>query len=469
MKRHLFITVLLLAGMALADTAAAGELADNKLLEILEQKGFLTSAEVKSVKQILDQEKAPAPPAAGGNAVNITFEDGLLLETRDGTTFSARLGGRIQTDLRMFDGHYPVDNDFDIRRARFYMAGRIYEYFHYKLSTEFEGSSSNRLVDAYVDFDYFPGLRIRLGQFKEPFSFETLSSSKYLPFTERSMIHYLAPSRDVGIMLHGRLFKSTLRYAVGIFNGEGRDASRRDQKDDKELAARIMLQPCAAVGPAFLRGLHLGASYAYARLDTSDFSFKIKTPGLTTFFTLQARAKFHITQEVDTLERYGLELVYTVGPLLFMAEHIRCEFSNVRLADTSLFDFDMQGWYAGVLLMLTGEQPQVKKGVLQRIRPRNNFNIRTGGLGAWGLGFRVQEFRAERIVYDALVHEGYSARKASAFTIALNWYLNSMVRVSFNYSRTRFDEPLFLGTHWKGYSYYEKTEHTWVARFQLEF
>ena len=73
------------------------------------------------------------------------------------------------------------------------------------------------------------------------------------------------------------------------------------------------------------------------------------------------------------------------------------------------------------------------------------------------------------MVYQSLVYPGFSVRKAEAFTIALNWFLNDMARISINYSRTDFNEPLFLGTHWKGYSYYSDTEDVWTTRVQLEF
>ena len=119
--------------------------------------------------------------------------------------------------------------------------------------------------------------------------------------------------------------------------------------------------------------------------------------------------------------------------------------------------------------MLTGEKPELKGGVLGRIRPRNDFDIRTGGWGAWGLALRYQQFKADEVVYDSLVYEGYSIRKANSLTVALNWYLNSLIRFSLNYSRTRFDDPLLLGINENGKAYYKDTEHSWLARLQLEF
>jgi len=152
-----------------------------------------------------------------------------------------------------------------------------------------------------------------------------------------------------------------------------------------------------------------------------------------------------------------------------MAEYIKNDYGGVKLSDTEPFDFSMRSWYAGLLVMLTGERPELKGGVLGKIRPIRDFNIRTGSWGAWGLGCMYQQFEADKIVYESLVYAGNSVRKADSFSAAINWYLNAMVRFSLDYSRTRFRDPLFLGFDDSGAAYYEDIEHAWMARLQLEF
>ena len=162
-----FIFIVFLLTLSLGCVVYAGNLASEKLLELLEQKGFLTKEEVKSVKELLVKEEA--------KEVEVLYEEGIHVRTKDGS-FDTRIGGLIQTDLILFDSHYPEDNDFDIRRTRFFLAGRLFDYFKYKFEVELEGASNNRLVDAYINYDYFPYLQFQVGQFKEPFSFENLIS-----------------------------------------------------------------------------------------------------------------------------------------------------------------------------------------------------------------------------------------------------------------------------------------------------
>ena len=142
---------------------------------------------------------------------------------------------------------------------------------------------------------------------------------------------------------------------------------------------------------------------------------------------------------------------------------------GVKLSDTEPFDFYLKAWYASMMVMLTGERPQLKGGVLERIRPLRDFDIRTGGWGALGLGLMYQQFEAEKIVYESLVYQGQSVRRANSLTVALNWYLNAMIRLSLDYSRTKFRDPLYLGEDESGNSYYRDVEHAWMARLQLEF
>ncbi len=451
--------------------ARAGSLADQKLLDFLKANGALTEPQVREIKETLDQEDrqvAQQQAAKEAKEVKVRYDEGLKIGLQD-KSFEIRIGGLLQTDYLMFQNDYPVDNDFDVRRARVFLEGRMYRDFSYRLEFELEGSSSNRLIDAYINYDAVPWLQLRMGQFKEPYSFEQLTSDKNLVFTERSFGFYLTPARDVGIMLHGSLYDEALIYGIGLFNGDGTDAERRSQKDDKQVTGRLVFRPFQHLGPGFLKTLQLGGSYSYARLDTSDFNLKVKTPARTTFFTIQPRAKFHMTDEIDDLNRYGLEMAYTLGPAVLMGEYFKNDYTGVKLSDTEPFDFYLKAWYASMMVMLTGERPQLKGGVLERIRPLRDFDIRTGGWGALGLGLMYQQFEAEKIVYESLVYQGQSVRRANSLTVALNWYLNAMIRLSLDYSRTKFRDPLYLGEDESGNSYYRDVEHAWMARLQLEF
>jgi phosphate-selective porin len=95
--------------------------------------------------------------------------------------------------------------------------------------------------------------------------------------------------------------------------------------------------------------------------------------------------------------------------------------------------------------------------------------VQQRGLGALGIGFQYQQFSGSPNVYSSLVEPGDSVRRATSFTVALNWYLNQLMRISLDYSRTWFSQPLYHGTDPEGVAYYDDMENVWVTRFQLTF
>ncbi len=162
--------------------SSAGPLADQKLLDFLKANGALTEPQVREIKETLDQEdKKEAQQKAEKEAkeVKVSYDEGLKIGLQD-KSFEMRIGGLIQADYLMFQNSYPIDNDFDIRRAPGFPEGRLYRDFSYRLEAELEGSSSDRLIDAYINYDAVPWLQVRMGQFKEPFSFEQLTADKNL-------------------------------------------------------------------------------------------------------------------------------------------------------------------------------------------------------------------------------------------------------------------------------------------------
>lgn len=471
MKYLLLCLTIVVVALSLSAPAFAGPLADQKLLEFLKKNGALTEEQVREIKTTLDKEDKQASAKQvqkEEKQVTAVYDDGLRFRTGD-RSFDVRIGGLMQTDLMLYDRGYPVDNDFDIRRARLFISGRLYKYFNFKFEGEFEGGSTNRLVDAYANYEYFPYMKFQIGQFKEPYSLEWLTADKDLIFMERSMGYYLTPARDVGFMIYGGLFKDALLYSAGVFNGDGTDATRRSQKDDREFTGRLVALPFKHFGPSFLQGLQLGGSFSYARLDTSDFNIDIRTPARNTFFSAKSRAKFSVLQDIESLHRMNFELAYAYRSVVFMGEFYKNEYSELKFSDTEPFDFYLKSWYASMLWMVTGERPLLKSGILQAITPCHNFDLKERRWGALGIGLRYEQFIGEQLVYDYLVDRGYSVRRATSCTVAMNWYLNKQMRMSLNYSRTWFTDPLFYGTDPEGNSYYDNEENAWFARFQLEF
>ena len=151
---------------------------------------------------------------AGLTPEYFSWKNGLRFETGDGK-FKFKLGGRIMNDWGWFD----EDNDIlrnigdqvdgtEFRRARLYIAGEIYNNIGFKAQYDFASSGRPDFKDVYLELKKIPVLgNFKVGHFKEPYSLENLTSSKYITFMERSLNNAFSPSRNTGFMLHNHAFE----------------------------------------------------------------------------------------------------------------------------------------------------------------------------------------------------------------------------------------------------------------------
>jgi len=488
----------------------AQDTALRQLVELLEKKGALTPAEAEAMRTVIEQdqqrlqekeraldqreeellrreqalaekesEKPTQPLSEASKTASTKMEKGLPLEavydhgfwlkTTESDLFSLRVGGLLQTDYRYYDydSQDPDKNKFDIRRARLFVQGNLTDRFSYKFEYEFQGAGSRRLLDAYGDVHLLPYLSVRVGQFKEPFSLEQVTKDKNIVFAERSMAYYLTPGRDVGVMAHASVWDDRINYGLGLFNGDGEDDSTGGDVDEPQFTGRLVFAPFRKWGPSWLEDFQFGGSLSYARIDRNNVSVHVKTTGLTSFFDVSSSAKFNIIREADKSYRYGAELGWAFGPFALASEYIKLQFRDIKTS-ADQFNADFEDTYVSLLWMVTGERPSYKNGVFQPITPKRS--LWEGGWGGLGLAVRYDVFEADDAAYDTLVEEGDSVRKAKAYTVALNWFIDPNIRLILDATRTEFDRPLQIDRDSiTGESIYSDREDVLTARFQFEF
>ena len=167
-------------------------------------------------------------------------------------------------------GKYSIDNQegkasnstFDLRFVRLSASGYCFNDFYYRLQVEINGMPSKdngpRIMDAFVEWQKFDFLRVKLGQFKRPIGFENPMSPldvglgnysqatlKLASINDRIDGHKCS-GRDVGVQLQGDLFPATdghnwLHYQVGVFNGQG--INHTDKDNFKDVIGGLWLSP----------------------------------------------------------------------------------------------------------------------------------------------------------------------------------------------------------------------------------
>jgi phosphate-selective porin OprO and OprP len=159
------------------------------------------------------------------------------------------LKARLQTDYLVRDEADPdaasfgFEDRLSMARKRVGIEGVLFDRVEFQVEGELGDDQPWR--DVFADVKLHRALRVRAGRFKVPFSLEQLTAGHELDFIARSAaVTDLAPSRDIGVMLHGRLADRAIKYEAGVFEV---DATSRlwTAGAIKTLAGRVTIAPLA--------------------------------------------------------------------------------------------------------------------------------------------------------------------------------------------------------------------------------
>lgn len=161
-------------------------------------------------------------------------------------------------------------NTFSIRLIRLTITGRILNDFEYKIQGQLNGNSSTygespRIVDMSLEWLKHKEMKVKIGQFKRPFTFENPMNPIDIGFNSQAQaIQKLAgfndrtgeqssSGRDIGIQVSGDLLpnsadRSLLHYEVGVFNGQG--INRKDIGNQKDVIGGVWVSP--------IKGMRIG-------------------------------------------------------------------------------------------------------------------------------------------------------------------------------------------------------------------
>ena len=171
-------------------------------------------------------------------------------------------------------------NSFNVRMGRISLEGRIAKDFYWKTQLQFNGNTSNlgnspRMVDLFAEWQKYSFFKVKIGQFKNPFTFEnpmnpidqgfmaySQNVSKLAGFSDRAGEH-ASNGRDIGLQFQGDFLKNAngrnlLHYQIGVFNGQGINTKDVDQQ--KNIIGGVWVMPVA--------GMRIGAfgwTGSYAR------------------------------------------------------------------------------------------------------------------------------------------------------------------------------------------------------------
>ena len=210
--------------------------------------------------------------------VNATVQDGILVFQNKQANYKMWFDIRVQGDAAVFFGYdknlTQIGNGMMMRRTRFAVKAQLDKNWYGELDTDWT-SGTPEIKDAYIGFTGVENLEVKAGNFKENFSIQRNTTSRYLQFMERPMVTYLAPSRHMGINFKYNL--PAIWASAGVFGPALEDAEAQTAIEDGNkdyglncglsYTGKLVYRP---LHKSKTSSLHIGAAISYRNPKTSS-------------------------------------------------------------------------------------------------------------------------------------------------------------------------------------------------------
>jgi len=374
------------------------------LLEVLKAKGVISEEEYQRLKLEGENTGGERPVPSTG------YARGFYIQSADGQ-HQLKLNGLTRIQFTLFPPDTPNSStQIQPRTIALVARGYIFKSFEFQTILDF-ADKTNILFDAFANINAMPWLQLKMGQFRAPFSREQLVFVNGVDTIEKSVVgEAISPQWDIGVMIHGVLRSGLWEYALGVFNGSGRNTF--DPNEAMDVVGRLVFNPFSIEPDSPFKALSLGASF-----QVGDQPFN-PDGGRARFLTRADRAVIFNAATRGIRQRYGFDLRYDLGPFSLQGELLyerqerkRILTSGGVVASTAgegeedASDLERSGGYLQVGYFLWGERD---RGV-QAVAKYERFQAGdTGGPGP------------------------IPSQTLDAYTLGVNWYLNSNVKFQVN-------------------------------------
>jgi phosphate-selective porin OprO/OprP len=334
-----------------------------------------------------------------------------------------RIGARLDLDGAVFaveDSLRDFDNDFRVRRARFYLTGdfSLGIPLAYKFEFSFEGTEvflndffvrwkPPRWVDS-VDFGYLT----------PPMGLENVVSSRTLTFMEvAAPVQALAPGFRSGIALAGHHDPRHIAWKLGFFSAGQEQISGDASDTSAQFVGRLAWLPWRRSPEPDAALFHLGLSTSLVLTGNSTIRYRARPESFIAPFVVDTG-----DTPADNALQFALEGAWSSGPLLVSSEMLS---SSVEASNGEQYRF--YGMYGLVSWMLTGEHHPYdgRTGLFTRPAPHRPFSFRARQWGAFEVG--------QRASWLDLNDDAVRGGKMLTLTSSLTWYLNQELKFFANY------------------------------------
>jgi phosphate-selective porin OprO and OprP len=440
-------------------------------------------------------DSTTGPPFSGQSSTSFVGLDSVFVIRSTDNEHALWITGQIQADYHDYPRHGDTTDidEFLLRRARLGIEANLFDHYEFRFLPDF-GNGKVVIQDSFMNVHYWDEFQFTAGKFKEPVSYEELVFDRFVPTLERSLIDQLTPARDVGMMVHGEnLLNDQLDYAIGIFNGEINGDLDTNKLHD--VAARIAWRPLNySLLPEYLRLFQIGVSGTAGKEQealslTGVDNETLRTPGGVPWLTF---AKNAYADGIRT--RVVPEVSYFYDQFGCMAEYLRMDqqiqsgspqavttktivktgtksktVTMTQIVNDTPEDVRFDGFMLTATYLLTGEKRTAYSELTRPLRPYDPAHP-FANPGAWELVARVSHLQVAPSIFQSgaayqLASPNGNSDAATELTVGFNWYLNSLVRMQFNWEHAWYQQPVLLGPP----SHYFRESDAALVRFQIIF
>ena len=387
--------------------------------------------------------------------VQAVMQDGILVFQNKKANYKMWFDVRVQADAAVFFGAPDfcakeldgksntshIGNGMSLRRTRFAVKAQLDKNWYGELDTDWT-SGTPELKDAFVAFTGVPGLEIKAGNFKENFSIQRNTTSRYLMFMERAMVTYLAPSRHLGI--NATWSNKWFWGSAGVFGPELSSSEEQTYMEDGNkdygyneglsYTGKVVFRPVNNETSS----LHIGGAVSYRepKLTSTDGYFVGRYSSRNS--TSINRKKYLDTDDVKGLDH---ELAWTVE----LAGHWKqLRYETAYIARGMYLDQKVnplptqwaEGWYAQASWLLFGGS--------QNYDADGAKYTRTTSEHKWGnleIAFRYEyaDFNTGKLFSSKVADTNIFGGSGEAYTVGLNYYPTKNVKIVLNWQYNNND------------------------------
>lgn len=394
-------------------------------------------------------------------------ENGFGLTSADGQ-HSINLTGRVHFDSRVirsnFDNGDYYDKDsgtladnFEMRRARIGVNGRIFKDIGYEVVTNAVGSNANLIDTAFINYAFNPVAQVRVGRFKQGFSLEELTSSNNIDFMERSYVNQFIPGKQLGAMIYGSP-ATGMTYSASLFRngfnnntavGGGEAAARLTGNFAEISGNKDMVVHVGVAGTSgSFDAIPTTSSSGGTGTDFNLVSLRSEARGMSNIFRIRQAGQATGTEGFSAPSPSGTKVDKQLVGLEYAVAYndlkLQGEMAEVKLDATDYQGATLSGKvkasYIQVVYNITGEKwaDSYKDGAFGGIKIKNNFGSGNGS-GAWQVGLRFSTYDGTDLYNATATGKRAGSEKGDTTTLGLTWFLNPNARIMLNYSSTKFD------------------------------